>query len=116
MGRSHLRTAHKRTKPPDSGTPAATALPSDLHAQRSPYARLCQGFPGMNRLRKRPAYAGALRLLDVGETRGSIFPPEPPLLLHGADASMVPTTKAMRSLTRRIRPAARKHQIAAHTC
>jgi hypothetical protein len=34
----------------------------------------------MNRLRKRPAYAGALRLLDVGETKESIFPPEPPLL------------------------------------
>ena len=27
----------------------------------------------MNRLGKHPAYAGALRLLDVGQTRGSIF-------------------------------------------
>ena len=34
----------------------------------------------MNRLRKRPAYAGILRLLDVGETEAWIFPPEPPLL------------------------------------
>jgi hypothetical protein len=50
-------------------------------------ARLCRGFPGMNRLRKRPADAGALRLLDVGLTKGSIFPPEPPLLLPCADAT-----------------------------
>ena len=85
---------------------AARALPSDLHAKRSAHARLFPGFPGMNRLRKRPADAGALRLLDVGETKESIFPPEPPLLLHGADASMVPTTKAMGSLTRSICPAA----------
>jgi len=59
-----LRT--RQTKPADSRTPAATALPCDLHAQRSAYARLFRGFPGMNRLRKRPAYAGALKLLDVG--------------------------------------------------
>jgi hypothetical protein len=116
MGGEHFRTAHRRTKPANSGTPAATALPSHLHAKRSAYARLFQGFSGMNRLRKRPAYAGALRLLDVGETKGSIFPPEPPLLLHCADASTVPTTKAMGSLTRKICPAARKHQIAAHPC
>ena len=41
----------------------------------------------MNRLRKRPAYAGALRLLDVGETRGSIFAPEPPLLFPCEEAA-----------------------------
>ncbi len=66
MGGSHLRTAHRRTKPTDSRTPAARALPCDLHAKRSAYARLFQGLPGMNRLRKRPADAGALRLLDMG--------------------------------------------------
>jgi hypothetical protein len=37
----------------------------------------------MNRLRKRPVYAGVLRLLDLGETRASIFPPEPPLFFSG---------------------------------
>ena len=66
MGGKHLRTAHRQTKPANSGTPAATPLPSDRHAKRSAHARLFRGFPGMNRLRKRPAYAGALRLLDVG--------------------------------------------------
>jgi hypothetical protein len=73
MGPSHLRTAPRRTKPATSRTPAA--LPSDLHAKRSAWARLFPGFPGLNRLWKRPAYAGALRLLDVGEKKGSIFPP-----------------------------------------
>jgi hypothetical protein len=43
--------------------------------------------PGMNRLRKRPAYAGVVRLLDVGWTRAWIFPPEPPLLPSCADAT-----------------------------
>ena len=66
MGGHHVRTAHKRRKPDNSRTPAATARPGDLPAQRSAYARLCRRFPGMNRLRKRPADAGVLRLLDVG--------------------------------------------------
>jgi hypothetical protein len=66
MGGTHCRTAPRRTKPATSRTPAVTALPCDLDAQRSADARLFPGFPGMNRLRKRLAYAGALRLLDVG--------------------------------------------------
>ena len=88
VGRRHSRTAHSRRKPANSRTPAATALPCHLPAKRSAYARLCRGFPGMNRLRKRPAYAGALRLLDVGQTRAWIFPPEPPLFLPCADAML----------------------------
>jgi hypothetical protein len=55
-----------------------TASPRNAAA----YARLCRRFPGMNRLRKRPAYAGALRRLDMGWKNRSIFPPEPPLPLH----------------------------------
>jgi hypothetical protein len=82
MGGKHFPTAHKRTKPADSRTPVATALPCDPHAQRSAYARYFQGFPGMNRLRKGPAYAGVRRLLYVGWTREPTFPPEPPLPLH----------------------------------
>jgi hypothetical protein len=66
MGGNHFATAHKRTKPPDSRMPAATARPWDLPAQRSTYARFLRGFPGMNRLWKRPEYAGVRRLLDVG--------------------------------------------------
>jgi hypothetical protein len=80
MGGNLCRTAHKRMKPTDSKTPAATALPCDVPAQRSADARLGQGFPGMNRLRKRPADAGVVRLRDMGWTRAWIFPPEPPLL------------------------------------
>jgi hypothetical protein len=66
MGGKHFQTAHKWPKPTDSRTPAATARPYGFPAQRSAHARLFQGFPGMNRLRKRPADAGALRLLDMG--------------------------------------------------
>jgi hypothetical protein len=65
-GGNHLRTAHRRTKPTNSRTPAATALPCDLPAQPSASARPCQGFSGINRLRKRPAPPGVLRLLNVG--------------------------------------------------
>ena len=66
MSGNHLRTAHLRTKPANSRTPAATARPYGFPTQRSAHARLFPGFPGMNRLRKRPADAGALRLLDMG--------------------------------------------------
>jgi hypothetical protein len=80
MGGNLFRTAHKRMKPTDCRTPAATAPPFHVPAQRSAYARLFQRCPGMNRLRKCPAYAGVLRLRDAGWTRAGTFPPEPPLV------------------------------------
>jgi hypothetical protein len=87
MGGKHVRTAHRRTRPTDSRTPAATGPPCEPDAKPSAHARLFWGFPGVNRLRKRPAYAGVLRFVDLGSAKGSIFPPEPPLLLPCADAT-----------------------------
>ena len=74
MGGNHFPTAHGWTKLPDSRTPAATARPFHLDAQRAAQARLCRGFPGLNRFRKCPADAGVLRLLDMGWTKRWIFP------------------------------------------
>jgi hypothetical protein len=66
MGGNLFRTAHKRMKPADPRTPAATAPPLNAPRSGATYARLLPRFPGMNRLWKRPAYAGVRRLLDVG--------------------------------------------------
>jgi hypothetical protein len=60
MGGKHVRTAHRRTQPVDSRTPAVTAPPYDRHAKRW---RPCPAPPGisghepppeMPRLRRRP--------------------------------------------------------------
>ena len=64
MGGKHFQTAHKWTKPTDSRTPAATARPYGLPAQRW---RLCPALPEisghdplteMARLRWRPQAPG----------------------------------------------------------
>jgi hypothetical protein len=73
MGGNPLRTAHKRTKPPDSSTPAAATLPWDLPTQR---CRLCPALPRISgheppqetpRLRWRPQAPGHGR--DKKKTR-----------------------------------------------
>jgi hypothetical protein len=52
----------------------------------------------MNRLRKRPADAGALRLLDVGETKGSTFSLNRLFLF--SDSPVARTTRDMLCRTR----------------
>jgi hypothetical protein len=52
------------------------------------HVRLCPGFPGMNRLRKRPAHAGALRLLDEKD-RGQV------LIVHCPSAQSASTTRTL---------------------
>jgi hypothetical protein len=71
-GRSQL-TPERRWRRLRLATPTRSA---------AAYARLRQGFPGMSRLGKGPAYAGVSRLLDTRWTNAWRFPPEPPLPLH----------------------------------